>query len=132
MQEDTMVLEHEITLVGQKGSRACRALFDSGSSYSIVRDDIAREIAVLNPLPDPENWVFETAAAGQTMQALDIVPLVFRFADSEAHFSDEIVVLKDLTEEVIIGALTMQKWQIKLDFDKEEVIYRKTAQRLRI
>ena len=46
-----MILEHEITLVGHKGSRQCRALFDSGSSYSIVRADIAREIATLTVLP---------------------------------------------------------------------------------
>lgn len=97
-----MILEHEMTLVGQKASHRCNALFDSGSSYSIVRDDIAREIAVLNPLPDPENWVVETAVAGQTMQ------------------------------EVITEALTMRKWSIKPDSNREEVTHRKTAQRLRI
>ena len=127
-----MILEHEITLVGPKGRRECRALFDSSASYSIIRPDIALEIATPSALPDPENWVFETALEGQTMQATQVIPVVFRFADSEAQFSDEIIVLDGLSEDVIIGATTMQKWGIKLDFDSEEVLYRKTAQRLRV
>ncbi|NBC30752.1 MAG: hypothetical protein GVY29_12270, partial [Spirochaetes bacterium] len=56
----------------------------------------------------------------------------FRFDDSEARFSDEFIVFDECSEEVIIGGTTMQKWQIKLDFDREEVVYRKTAQRLRV
>jgi hypothetical protein len=35
-------------------------------------------------------------------------------------------------EEVIVGAKTLQAWHIVLDFSTETVIYRKTAQRLRI
>ena len=127
-----MILEHEITLIGPKGKWQCRALFDSRASYSVIRPDIAGAIAIPSPLPDPENWVFETAQAGQTMQATQVIPVVFRFADSEAHFSDEIIVLDGLSEEVIIGATTMQKWGIKLDFHTDQIHYRKTAQRLRV
>jgi hypothetical protein len=61
-QEATVsVLEHDILLVGSKGSARRRALFDSGASYSIIRRDVAEAIAGLEPLPDPENYVFETA-----------------------------------------------------------------------
>jgi hypothetical protein len=58
--------------------------------------------------------------------------LEFRFHDSEARFSDEFVVFDELSEELIVGATTMQKWQIRLDFTTETVEYRKTAQRLRV
>ena len=126
------ILEHEVTIIGSKGRRRCRALFDSGASYSIVRRDIAQGIAGLEPLPDPENWIFETAEPGRLVEAKARVSLDFRFDDSEAHFSDEFVVFDELSEELIVGATTMQKWQIRLDFTTEKVEYRKTAQRLRV
>jgi hypothetical protein len=48
------VLEHEVTLIGSKGSARCHALFDSGAGYSIIRRDIAERIEPLVLLPDPD------------------------------------------------------------------------------
>ena len=127
-----MVLEHDITLIGSRGRRRCRALFDSGASYSLIRPDIAEEIEIPVPIPDPENWVFETAQAGLMMRAIYRVPVNFRFDDSEARFTDEFIVLEGLAEEVIVGATTLQKWRITLDFGADEIHYRKTAERLRV
>lgn len=126
------ILEHEVTLIGSKGKYRCHTLFDSGASYSIIRREIAESLEPLDLLPDPENWVFETASPGQIVQAKYRVTLNFRFEDSQARFSDEFIVFDELSEELIIGATTMQKWQIKLDFQSEKVIYRKTAERLKI
>ena len=131
-QSTVSVLEHEVTLIGSKGRARCQALFDSGATYSIIRKDIAEIIAPLDPFPDPENWIFETARAGQLIEARYRVALGFRFADSEARFSDEFVVFDDLSEEVIIGAKTMQAWRITVDFKTERVVYRKTAEKLRV
>ena len=83
-------------------------------------------------LPDPENWVFETAQKGHFMAATHALRLSFRFDDSEANFTDEFIVLDGCSEEVIVGATTMQKWRIKLDFEHETVTYPMKAQRLRI
>lgn len=127
-----MILERYVTMIGSRGVRRCRALFDSGASYSIIRPDIAREIDEPILLPDPENWVFETARIGVHMHASLVLRANFTFDDSEARFSDEFILLDDTTEELIIGATTMQKWGIKLDFDRETVEYRKTAERLRL
>ena len=126
------VLEHDVTVIGSRGSARCHALFDSGASYSIIRRDIAEKIASLEPLPDPEEWVFETARAGELIQALYRVTLDFRFDDSTAKFSDEFVVFDDCSEELIVGAKTMQAWHILLDFQTETVVYRKKAVRLRV
>jgi predicted aspartyl protease len=126
------VLEHEVTLIGTRGSARCRALFDSGATYSIIRRDIAERIELLVPLPDPENWIFETARVGDHIQALYRVMLNFRFDDSKARFSDEFVVFDACSEELIVGAKTMQAWHITLDFKTETVNYSKTAERLRV
>ena len=42
------------------------------------------------------------------------------------------MVLETLSEELIIGATTMQKWRIKLDFVEERVLYDRRVQRLRL
>lgn len=126
------ILEHDILLVGSKGTARRRALFDSGASYSIIQRDLAEAISGLEPVPDPENYIFETALPGDTVQATHSVRLEFRFDDSEARFSDEFIVFDECSEEVIIGVKTMQAWSIKLDFDRKEILYRKTAQRLRV
>ena len=126
------VLEKEILLIGSKGSVRQTALFDSGASYSIITRDVAEMVGPLDPIPDLENYVFETAVPGDLVQARFSVRLEFRFDDSQARFSDEFIVFDECTEAVVIGAKTMQAWRIRLDFDTEEVIYRKTAQRLRV
>lgn len=126
------VLESPLTITGSKGRRVCTAMFDSGASYSIVGRDIAQDIAQLEALPDPSEWVFETAKPGEFIQAIGVVRLEFRFADSDARFSDEFVVFDELSQEIIIGAKTMQAWKITLDFAAEEIRYRKSAERLRV
>jgi hypothetical protein len=126
------VLEKEILLIGSRGRKRCTALFDSGASYSIVRRDLAESLQPLAPLPDPEDWVFETARAGQLIFAEHSVDLTFRFDDSEARFSDLFVVFDECSEQVIIGAKTLQSCRIVLDFENEEIHYRKTAERLRV
>ena len=126
------ILEKEILLVGSKGTSRRTALFDSGASYSIIRRDVAEVLDSLTEIPDPENYIFETARAGELVETHFRVTLEFRFDDSQANFSDEFIVFEQCSEAVIIGAKTMQAWRIKLDFEREEIDYRKTAQRLRV
>ncbi|CAN5770203.1 hypothetical protein BH10BAC3_BH10BAC3_40690 [soil metagenome] len=40
---------------------------------------------------------------------------------NNVELSDEFYVLDDLSEEVVIGALKMQKWKMKLDFEHDKV-----------
>jgi hypothetical protein len=124
------ILLRSILLAGSKGRGRQTALFDGGASYSIVRRDIAEALGGLEPLPD--TWEFETAEAGRLIQARFSVRLDFYFDDSRQRFSDEFIVFDDCSEAVVIGVTTMQKWSIKLDFEGETVVYRKTAERLRV
>lgn len=126
------ILSRTISLIGSRGRTDRVALFDSGADYSMIRRDIAEAIAEPIALPDPENWIFETARAGDEIHATHRITLDFRFYDSDARFSDEFIVFDDAAEEVIIGTATMQKWRIGLDFENEQIVYRKTARRLRV
>lgn len=126
------ILSGTISLTGSRGRTTRVALFDSGADYSMIRRDIAESLAEPIALPDPENWIFETARAGDEIHATHAVRLDFRFEDSDARFSDEFIIFDEAAEEVIIGAATMQKWRITLDFENEQIVYRKTARRLRV
>jgi len=87
-------------------------------------------LAHLEPLAEPME--FETAEEGSMIAAEYRVTMDFYFEDTPRRFTDELVVIDGLSEELIIGATTMQKWKIRLDFDREEVLYDKKMHRLRI
>ena len=124
------ILHREIELAGSKGRARRTALFDSGATYSMIGSDIAKHVEQPRPLPEDDVWEFETAEKGHVLIATHWVSLAFYFDDSRQRFTDEFIVMDGLSEEVVIGAKTMQAWKIKLDFETEEIIYRKTAQRL--
>jgi len=121
------IIEKEIELVGSRGRKKVKGLFDSGATYSCISRELAEALEILTPLPEPMS--FETAERGRTLEAREHVSLIF-YIDGY-RFSDEFMVLPGLSEEVIIGASTMQKWRFKLDFEREEVIIDPRVTRLR-
>ena len=60
-----------------------------------------------------------TAAIGHYIEVTERVTLDFYLND--VLLSDEFLVVPGLSEEVIIGAATMQKWRIKLNFEYDTV-----------
>lgn len=50
----------------------------------------------------------------------------------ETLLSDEFLVVPNLSEEAIIGAATLQKWKIKLDFEHDQVIVDPRVGRLQL
>lgn len=112
-----MILRKEIEVLGSKGSKKVIALFDSGSTYSIISEKLARTVETLTPLPQPKKLKI---ANGEVTVINHRVPLDFKL--NGITLSDEFLVFDKLPNDVIIGASTMQKWRIKLDFEKEDVI----------
>ena len=74
--------------------------------------------------------VFGTARNGETLRATEVVRLNFYI--SGYRFSDEFMLIPDLSEPVIIGAATLQKWRMKLDFETDEVIIDPRVTKLRL
>jgi len=124
------LIKKPVILVGSKGRKEVTALFDSGASYSCISKKTADELAHLDPLPEPME--FETAEKGVTVTAEYAIRVDFYFKDTPRRFTDELVVIEDLSEKLIIGATTMQKWKIRLDFDRKDVRYDRKMHRLRI
>ena len=121
------IIEKEIELVGSKGGEKITGLFDSGAAYSCIEKELAQKLETIIPLPTPLE--FETAKKGERVEAKEVVRLDF-YLDGY-RFSDEFMVMSGLSEELIIGTTTMQKWRFKLDFEREEVIIDPRVTRLR-
>jgi predicted aspartyl protease len=103
---------------GSKGEKVLYALFDSGANLSCINEEFAEEITELIPFLHPRKLA--TASEHHFIEITDAIRADFYFEDIQ--LSDEFLVVPQLSEEVIIGAATMQKWRIKLDFETDTVI----------
>lgn len=122
------VIQKEIELVGSKGRAKEIALFDSGATYSCIEKELAEKLEVILPIAEPLE--LETAKKGERLEAKERVLLDFHL--DGYRFSDEFVVVPNLSERVIIGALTLEKWHMQLDFKQRKVIIDPEATRLRL
>ena len=113
-----MTIKIPITFKGSKGEEKFYALFDTGSTYSCIRTDLAEKIGMTDKLPSVR--YFLTAAENEYLKVEEAMRLDFELND--LNLTDEFMVIPTLSEEVIIGVTTMQKWRIKLDFEHGEVI----------
>lgn len=121
-----MVLTEKLNFRGSKGRADLTALFDSGATYSCLNPDVAATLGNLERLPDPLE--VETADKGHFIRIEDSVRLDFYL--NGLRLTDEFMVVPGLAEEAIIGATTMQKWRIKLDFEHDKIVTDPRATRL--
>ncbi len=121
------IIQKEIKLAGSKGERKVVAVFDSGASYSCIRPELASELGLVDKLPEPMDFV--TAKEGEKLSATEATRLNFYI--NGYRFSDEFMLIPDLSEPIIIGVATLQKWRMKLDFETEEVIIDPKVTKLR-
>ena len=73
---------------------------------------------MLTPIHTP----MQLATASDTIYMEITSRTTLDFYHEDIRLSDEFLVVPGLSEEVIIGANTMQKWRLKLDFEHDTVI----------
>lgn len=122
------IIEKPIKLVGSKGEAEVVAIFDSGSTYSCIKPELAEELEIVLNLPEPMEFGY--AEEKRKLTATRRVSLNF-YIDGY-RFSDEFMLIPELSEPVIIGAATLQKWRIKLNFETDEVIIDPRVTKLRL
>ncbi len=112
------VIKLPLLYIGSKGEKNLYTLFDSGANLSCIHPE---HVTLL------ENTVslgrvrrMATASEGHYIEIKERVTLDFYIHD--ILLSDEFLVIPGLSEEAIIGAATLQKWRIKLDFEHDTVI----------
>ena len=111
------VIHKNILFIGSQGEKNLYALFDSGANLSCIHPDHVANLAHLESLGRIRK--IATAAEGHFIEVAHRITIDFELND--VLLSDEFLVVPSLSEEVIIGAATMQKWRIKLDFENDTV-----------
>ena len=113
---------------GSKGEKVLYALFDSGANLSCISEEFAPQIANLEAFHKPRRLA--TASEHHFIEIKSRISADFYLQDM--HLSDESLVVHGLSEEVIIGATTMQKWRIKLDFEHDTVVVDPSVSKLQL
>jgi len=122
------VIEKKIKLMGSKGEAEIIAIFDLGVTYSCIQPELAKSLGKIEILPIPKH--FDTPKKKTKITAKEAV--VLDFILNGYTFSDEFMVIPQLSDPVIIGATTLQKWRMKLDFENKDVIIDPKVTKLRL
>lgn len=112
------IIKQPLLFVGSKGEKHLYALYDSGANLSCIHPDCVEGLS--DPIPLGRVRNIATASAGHYIQVKEWVLLEFYIDD--VLLSDEFLLVPGLSEDAIIGAATMQKWRIKLDFEHDKAI----------
>lgn len=113
-----MIIRLPLRFEGSHDSKMLYALFDSGATYSCINENHAAELGAITPLQT--SMRLATASNNAVMEIHGRAALDFYHDD--IRLSDEFLIVPELSEEVIIGAHTMQKWRLKLDFENDAVL----------
>ncbi len=112
------IISRAIKIIGDKGEREVNALFDSGASASFIKHDIVKEVATIIKMPRERGFTLGNGEG--TLRTPYVTNLDFNIKDWTIF--DRILVVDKLGEELIIGADIMQRWKMKLDFEKEDIL----------
>ena len=122
------IIKIPVIYTGSKGEKTLYTLFDSGAHLSCIDPKFIEELEI--PVPLGHIRRLSTASIGHCIEVKEALRLDFFFDD--ILLSDEFLVVPGLSEEVIIGVATMQKWRMKLDFEHDRVIVDPRLARMRL
>jgi predicted aspartyl protease len=111
------VIKLPLLFVGSKGEKNLYTLFDSGANLCCIDKSHLENLE--QPVSLGRVRKLATASEGHFIEVKEAVRLDFYIND--ILLSDEFLVVPSLSEEVIIGAATLQKWRIKLNFENDNV-----------
>jgi len=116
------IIRKRIEVIGAKDGKVTRkelnALFDSGATHSFIRKDIADELAEMSPVPEIYSE-FRGATDKATIKVEGFVPLFAKIKD--CVIGGGFMVVKDLKEDMVIGADILQTHKLKIDMAKEDI-----------
>lgn len=111
------LLKFSLLYAGSMGEKELCTLFDSGTNLSCISKQ--HLVNLENPVRLGRTRKVATVNKGHFIEIKEAVRLDFYIND--VLLSDEFLVVPNLSEEAIIGAATLQKWCIKLNFEDDKV-----------
>lgn len=113
-----MMIKLPVIFKGSIGSKSLYTLFDSGVTFSCIHPDFAEQIGHIEKFFRP----LEVATASDGFYMKIEERIITDFYINDIRMSDEFMIVPGLSEEAIIGATSLQKWRIKLDYENDTVI----------
>lgn len=111
------VIKLPLLYEGTKGDARLVTLFDSGANLSCINSSFVAQLGGAAAFSRVKR--LGTASNVHFIEIKERITLDFFIHD--ILLSDEFLVVPNLSEEAIIGAATLQKWRIKLNFDHDTV-----------
>ena len=111
------VIKLPLLYLGTKGEKRLYTLFDSGANLSCINPDYINDLEA--PVKLNRTRLLATASEGHYIEVKERITVEFYIND--VLLSDEFLLVPGLSEEAIIGAATLQKWRIKLNFEYDTV-----------
>ncbi len=115
----------KLRVIGRKGEATLTALLDTGSSHSLLREDVARDIGDPEELPEPK--AYELAVGSFTARHGLFADVVIRGKRLMCGFK----VVPRLSEEMILGVDFLQIWNVRLEPKTHRMILDPKALRLK-
>ena len=112
------IIKLPLLFAGSLGEKHIYTLYDSGANLSCIHPDQVEGLEIPTHLGRTRS--VSTAAQGHHIEVTHRVSLDFYMDD--VLLSDEFLIIPGLSEDAIIGAATMQKWRIKLDFEHDTAV----------
>ncbi len=112
------IIKIPLLFAGSLGDKHIYTLYDSGANLSCIHPDQVKGLE--KPTPLGRTRLMGTASEGHFIKVTHRVSLDFYMDD--VLLSDEFLIVPGLSEDAIIGAATMQKWRIKLDFEHDKAV----------
>jgi hypothetical protein len=112
------IIKQPLLFAGSLGEKHLQVLYDSGKEYSCINPKFLDNVET--PVQLEKSFMIRTMFESRLFEVRQVVQLDFYMGD--VLLSDEFLVIPGLSEEAIIGAATMQKWRIKLDFEHDTAI----------
>ncbi len=101
----------DVTLKSLEGTSAkVRAVFDSGSHHSIIQEAKLPPKTLVHKYAKTET--LKTAGVGGRLHISGRTLLIIHIGSKRV--SDEVLVSPDLSKDMLVGAGTMQKWDISI------------------
>ena len=111
-----MSIKLPLLFEGSKGETTLMTWFDNSATYSYINHENEEKLAIVEKMWRP----LEILKDNSYLKIDHRIRLDFYVND--IRLSDEFMVIPNLSEDVILGANTLQKWRIKLDFEHDTVI----------
>jgi hypothetical protein len=115
--EQMSVITKTLEVAGDKGESKIKALFDTGSSVSFIKKSVIDKLGSVIRLIKPEAFTL-----GNSSSLIVTEGTILQININGNSLTDIVYVTEKIPDDLIIGASTMQKFKLKLDLEKDEVI----------